>query len=753
MKWTLPYTTTPHSVSGACITEIENSSRVDFRGLNFFGKRFFTCSGKISFLMLLLISVSQLIFSQSCPSSGTTTISTNPNTYYPGTTPSVSAGATSITLGAAGAGINFGTTPIAAGDLVLIIQMQGAQIISTNTSTYGGNQSGIASGFTNVNLLAGYMEFAVATSAVPLTGGILTLSSGVVNSYAYAAYGATGQYTYQIIRVPTYYNIILSGTITTAQWNGSTGGVTVINAVNQLNLNNALVSAIGMGFRGGGGVNYTGLAGLRKTDYVTLSTQTANGSKGEGIAGTPRFINTFFGGVYAVLDNGVANEGYPNGSFGRGAPGNAGGGATDSDPAANDQNAGGGGGGNGNIGGFGGNGWSSFGATGGRGGMSFTNQTSPFPAYYSPSRLIMGGGGGAGTINNATGIPANGPAASGVSGGGIIILNATSVTGTGTVDASGASGSNSAAISPQIDGAGGGGAGGSVLINANSGLAGITANAIGGNGGSNFPGINYGATGHGPGGSGAGGVIFSSAALNPASSVLGGQPGYSYATGLTSHYGADSSYHNGVLTQTFPSSQLPPNMTICQISVLATSLLDFRATNVSQNTVMVSWTTANQVNASYFVVEKSSDGTNYNAVGQVTASHSAEETHAYNLTDYISGPSESVVYYRLEMVGSDGNISYSRIVPIKLGGGDAKISIYPNPASDYAVLNLYSGTQTTATMKLIDNSGRLITTRLFTLNNGNNSLLIDHLASLSKGIYIIQVFYGNTQYNEKLLKN
>ena len=43
------------------------------------------------------------------------------------------------------------------------------------------------------------------------------------------------------------------------------------------------------------------------------------------------------------------------------APGNAGGGASDSNPTANDQNAGGGGGGNGGAGGLGGNGWFSFG--------------------------------------------------------------------------------------------------------------------------------------------------------------------------------------------------------------------------------------------------------------------------------------------------------------------------------------------------------------------------------------------------------
>jgi hypothetical protein len=496
------------------------------------------------------------------------------------------------------------------------------------------------------------------------------------------------------------------------------------------------------------------LAGLKKTDFVTLSTQTANGSKGEGIAGTPRLINTFVGGVYFVQDNGVANEGYPNGSFGRGAPGNAGGGATDSDPAANDQNAGGGGGGNGNIGGQGGNGWSSFGATGGRGGQEFMNQTSPYPVYFSPSRLIMGGGGGAGTVNNNTGLPTGGVASSGVSGGGIVIVNATTIIGTGTVNVSGGSGSADIAESPQIDGAGGAGAAGSILINAASGISGITALAIGGNGGSNYPGPLYSATGHGPGGSGSGGVIFSSGALNAASSVLGGQPGYSYAAGITSHYGADSAYHNGVMTQNIPASQLPNNMTKCQTTVLASSLLDFGAAYESSGDVLVSWTAAGMGNTSAFVVERSTDGIQYTDLGQVAPQSGSDETHSYEYTDFrVAALHANILYYRLKVEATDGSVLYSKIVPVHLTGSGGKISIYPNPAADYAVLNIYSGTQATATMRLIDNSGRQILTRSFMVNNGNNSIVLDHLAGLPKGIYFLQVSSGNTTYSEKLLKN
>ena len=71
----------------------------------------------------LFIFLSINLHAQNCPTIGTNVVSVSENTYYPGTQAIVSAGATSITLGAIGAGSNFGNTPIASGDIVLIIQM------------------------------------------------------------------------------------------------------------------------------------------------------------------------------------------------------------------------------------------------------------------------------------------------------------------------------------------------------------------------------------------------------------------------------------------------------------------------------------------------------------------------------------------------------------------------------------------------------------------------------------------------------
>src|SRR5215467_15647696 len=90
------------------------------------------------------------------------------NAYYPGTA-SAAAGATSITVGPARA--VGAQTSIASGDLLLVIQMQGADINSTNNANYG-DGTGVGSGYlNNANLTAGLYEFVAATTGVTAAAG------------------------------------------------------------------------------------------------------------------------------------------------------------------------------------------------------------------------------------------------------------------------------------------------------------------------------------------------------------------------------------------------------------------------------------------------------------------------------------------------------------------------------------------------------------------------------------------------------
>ncbi|MDP4210780.1 MAG: Ig-like domain-containing protein, partial [Bacteroidota bacterium] len=480
----------------------------------------------------------------------TTTLTTQPNTYFSiSGSVSAPAGSTSITVGALN---SLGaSTVITAGDKLLVIQMQGADINYTNTDAYG---DGIAGGFANgvlynSNFTAGYYEYVVAANDfTSTTGGTINLASPLINSYVNADADAThGQRRFQVIRVPQYTDLTLGANLTVPAWDGNSGGVLVLNVSGTMNFNGYKIDGKGKGFRGGGGRKLGGSGG-QNTDYIALVSANVDGSKGEGIVGTPRYINN--AGV--LKDNSV--EGYPSGCYAMGAPGNAGGGGTDGTAnASNTQNSGGGGGANGGAGGKGGNAWSSSLPSGGEPGAPF------YPA--SPLRLILGGGGGAGSTNDGT-PDATGFQSSGAAGGAIVIMYANSVSSNaGTIDVSGADGWSTV----HQDACGGGGAGGSVLLIANSSISPITVLAKGGNGGSN----DYGQP-HGPGGGGGGGVIFTSSSINASSSVAGGacgMTGGAIGSGITVFGSVKGD--DGVVKTTIKEQELAPGSTGCYNYIVA----------------------------------------------------------------------------------------------------------------------------------------------------------------------------------------
>ena len=427
------------------------------------------------------------------------------NTYYPGVG-TVSASATSISVGAA----RGAATPIANGDMLLVIQMQAADINSTNTNSYGHGGAAVApaSGYTALNN-TGLYEYVRATSAV--SGGAVSISglgtgAGLLNSYTSAAATATtGQRTFQVIRVPQYTTATTSSTLTAAAWNGATGGILALDTTGALTLNGT-VSVDGLGFRGATAIQAGGAAGTSNTDVAISATLGADGSKAEGVAGTPVGTN--------------AGNGYPGGDVARGAPGNAGGGGTDGHPTANDENSGGGGGGNGGAGGIGGNSWNSNLAVGGYGGVLL-------PA--TSARTFLGGGGGSGSANNFA--P---PSSNGAAGGGMVLIRAASVAGAGSITANGVAAINTTAN----DGGGGGGAGGTIVLTSTSGsLTGATLAAKGGRGGDAWDTQAGAANQHGPGGGGGGGWIITSSAPT-AQSVTAGAHGIT-TTGNLAYGSAD----------------------------------------------------------------------------------------------------------------------------------------------------------------------------------------------------------------------
>ncbi|MBL8918804.1 MAG: hypothetical protein JNJ54_08105 [Myxococcaceae bacterium] len=395
------------------------------------------------------------------------------NTFHPappGVTTTVLAGANSIPVAAARAG---GGAAIATGDLVVVIQMQGAAINrrqeGTTNGTYGdgaggADRRGVLAG---AGFRAGLYEYARA--AGPVTAGSLPLMSGLANAYlstdAITGGGAddgSAVHRYQVVRIVEVRDLTIpvGATLTSLPWDGASGGLVAVDAARDMVVNGR-IDVTGMGFRGGSPI------------IPTANDNPQACVKGEGIAGRPTRLYSRLAGVVTGA----------SGMFGsqseRGAPGNAGG------CPSTDIDSGGGGGGGGRQGGI-----------GSLGPASNVDPNIPRPGegYALLTRLLMGGGGGSGSLDDPT--PVN--AVSGAAGGGIVLVRATNLSGaTGVIQADG----DSVATQSQEGGGGGGGGGGVFVFTNSTSFAGIALNSRGGNGGTTQT------TQDGGGGGGGGGFV------------------------------------------------------------------------------------------------------------------------------------------------------------------------------------------------------------------------------------------------------
>lgn len=358
---------------------------------------------------------------------------------------------------------------LSVGDRVLIIQMKGATINTTNSANFGT--------ITNYNNCGNY-EFATVAA---ISGTSVTFQYQLLKTYT-----ITG--LVQLIRVPQFTNTTVVNTLTAQNWDGSTGGVLVMEVSGTLTLN-APISVNEKGFRGsfssfnpdGGCGNYP--------DYFYPVSSGFGALKGEGIAEVSNMMNG-----------------------GRGALGNGGGGG-------NKHNTGGGGGSNGTRGGRGGDQATFCGQQpiGGEGGMALD---------YSAGRLFMGGGGGSPDFNDGFGSP-------GANGGGIVIIRAATIQSNNNMFIESCGGSVVTISNGIGDGAGGGGAGGAIALDVTTFSGNLVLRVDGGDGGNiqtTYPAC------FGPGGGGGTGAIQYSGSVLPAANVTTSfMPGN---TGITTFAGS-----------------------------------------------------------------------------------------------------------------------------------------------------------------------------------------------------------------------
>lgn len=156
----------------------------------------------------------------------------------------------------------------------------------------------------------------------------------------------------------------------------------------------------------------------------------------------------------------------------------------------------------------------------------------------------------------------------------------------------------------------------------------------------------------------------------------------------------------------------------------------------NQHQIDVYWTTAQEINANNFEVERSFDGVNFDKIGTIQSRlHNSSTPTDYSFTDL--NAKNGLNFYRLKQVDMNGNFTFSSIIAIDLNKPFiTNIRVNPNPVITKAVIFFSAEKETAITLKIYTSEGREVKSMISHLNKGENKLSID-ATTLASGVYFI----------------
>jgi len=118
--------------------------------------------------------------------------------------------------------------------------------------------------------------------------------------------------------------------------------------------------------------------------------------------------------------------------------------------------------------------------------------------------------------------------------------------------------------------------------------------------------------------------------------------------------------------------------------------------------VRLSWTTASELNADYFVVERADHpAQGYQALGRVASAGTSSQSRSYQFVD--AAPL-GLGYYRLHQVDRDGTSTFGPVVAVATPLPGTNLAAYPIPATATLTVTGAAG----APLEIIDQLGRAV---------------------------------------------
>jgi hypothetical protein len=192
-------------------------------------------------------------------------------------------------------------------------------------------------------------------------------------------------------------------------------------------------------------------------------------------------------------------------------------------------------------------------------------------------------------------------------------------------------------------------------------------------------------------------------------------------------------------------------VTFTPVAPLPVTLLSFAANRLNDG-VQLKWITSQEINSDYFQIDRSIDGSSWDAIGQIAGAGNSGQLLSYFYTDrnFPTG----TVFYRLKEVDLDGRFKYSSILRLSNDKIKNVLQTYPNPFDSQVNIELTIDKEQETILTIHDASSRQIYSAIHRLGKGNNNFMVPALGALKPGIYFLSLRdkEGNLVGQSRLIK-
>ncbi len=174
----------------------------------------------------------------------------------------------------------------------------------------------------------------------------------------------------------------------------------------------------------------------------------------------------------------------------------------------------------------------------------------------------------------------------------------------------------------------------------------------------------------------------------------------------------------------------------CPSSVLATTMTNFTAA-LQNNNVLLQWTVNDIQAGNKYEVEISTDGKDFQTLGQGVAEFSG----SLSRYKYLYSPDQNFsgnLFFRIKETNTAGRIDYSEVRTTAINRNGAQYNLYPNPSITGINIQFNNPAGGNYEVDLINAYGQLNFTKKYILNQGG-SIKIEWPEKPAAGVYFVRV--------------